>query len=51
MKKKTDKSKIFKIKNVRAFSNAYNLRIKEDDIILGIDGEYLIHLMRTSKSA
>ena len=32
--------KFLKIKNVRAFSNAYNLRIKEDDVIYGIDGQY-----------
>ena len=32
--------KFLKIKNVRVFSNAYNLRLKEDDIILGFNGEY-----------
>ena len=32
--------KFLKIKNVRVFSNAYNLRIKEDDIIIGLNGEY-----------
>ena len=32
--------KFLKIKNVKVFSNAYNLRIKEDDIILGLNGEY-----------
>ena len=32
--------KFLKIKNVRVFSNAYNLRVKEDDIILGFNGEY-----------
>ena len=32
--------KFLKIKNVRVFSNAYNLRIKEDDIIVGLNGEY-----------
>ncbi len=29
-----------KIKNVKIFSNAYNLRIKENDIILGLNGKY-----------
>ena len=32
--------KFLKITNVRAFSNAYNLRIKADDIIIGLNGEY-----------
>ena len=32
--------KFLKIKNVRIFSNAYNLRVKEGDIILGLNGEY-----------
>ena len=32
--------KFLKIKNVRVFSNAYNLRIKENDIIIGLNGEY-----------
>ena len=32
--------KFLKIKNVRVFSNAYNLRVKEDDIIVGFNGEY-----------
>ena len=32
--------KFLKITNVRVFSNAYNLRIKENDIILGLNGEY-----------
>ena len=32
--------KFLKINNVRVFSNAYNLRIKEDDIIVGLNGEY-----------
>ena len=32
--------KFLKIANVRAFSNAYNLRIKVDDIIVGLNGEY-----------
>ena len=32
--------KFLKINNVKIFSNAYNLRLKEDDIILGVDGEY-----------
>ena len=32
--------KFLKIKNVRAFSNAYNLRIKVNDIIIGLNGEY-----------
>ena len=32
--------KFLKIKNVKVFSNAYNLRIKEDDIIIGLNGEY-----------
>ena len=29
-----------KIKNVKVFSNAHNLRVKENDIILGLNGEY-----------
>ena len=32
--------KFLKIASVRAFSNAYNLRIKVDDIIVGLNGEY-----------
>ena len=32
--------KFLKISNVRSFSNAYNLRIKEGDIIIGFNGEY-----------
>ena len=32
--------KFLKIKNVRMFSNAYNLRVKEGDIIIGLNGEY-----------
>ena len=32
--------KFLKIKNVRVFSNAYNLRVKENDIIVGFNGEY-----------
>ena len=32
--------KFLKIKNVRVFSNGFNLRIKENDIILGLNGEY-----------
>ncbi len=32
--------KFLKIANVRAFSNAYNLRIKVGDIIIGLNGEY-----------
>ena len=32
--------KFLKIKNVRVFSNAYNLRVKENDIIVGLNGEY-----------
>ena len=32
--------KFLKIKNVKVFSNAYNLRLKENDIILGLDGEF-----------
>ena len=32
--------KFLKITNVRVFSNAYNLRVKEDDIIVGLNGEY-----------
>ena len=32
--------KFLKIKNVNVFSNAYNLRLKENDIILGLDGEF-----------
>ena len=39
-----DKDKLsrnfLKITNVRVFSNAYNLRIKENDIILGLNGDY-----------
>ena len=29
-----------KITNVRVFSNAYNLRVRENDIIIGLNGEY-----------
>ena len=32
--------KFLKIENVRVFSNAYNLRLKENDIILALNGEY-----------
>ena len=32
--------KFLKISNVRYFSNAYNLRLKEDDIIIGFNGEF-----------
>ena len=32
--------KFLKIKNVRVFSNAYNIRLKESDIIVGLNGEY-----------
>ncbi len=32
--------KFLKIKDVKIFSNAYNLRLKEDDIIIGLNGEY-----------
>ena len=32
--------KFLKITNVKVFSNAYNLRIKENDIIIGFNGEY-----------
>ena len=32
--------KFLKIKNVRVFSNAYNIRLKEGDIIVGLNGEY-----------
>ena len=32
--------KFLKITNVKIFSNAYNLRLKEDDIIIGFNGEY-----------
>ena len=32
--------KFLKVKNVKVFSNAYNLRIKEGDIIIGFNGEY-----------
>ena len=32
--------KFLKITNVRMFSNAYNLRVKEGDIIIGLNGEY-----------
>ena len=31
--------KFLKIKNVKIFSNAYNLRLNEDDIIIGFNGE------------
>ena len=34
------RKKFLKIKNVRVFSNAYNLRVKENDIIVGLNGEY-----------
>ena len=33
--------KFLKITNVKIFGNAYNLRLKEDDIIIGFNGEYL----------
>ena len=33
--------KFLKITNVKIFSTAYNLRLKEDDIIIGFNGEYL----------
>ena len=32
--------KFLKITNVKVFSNAYNLRLKENDIIIGFNGEY-----------
>ena len=32
--------KFLKITNVKIFSNAYNIRLKEDDIIIGFNGEY-----------
>ena len=32
--------KFLKIKDVKIFSNAYNLRLKEEDIIIGFNGEY-----------
>ena len=32
--------KFLKVKNVKVFSNAYNLRIKEGDVIIGFNGEY-----------
>ena len=32
--------KFLKITNVKIFANAYNLRLKEDDIIIGFNGEY-----------
>ncbi len=32
--------KFLKITNVKVFSNAYNLRIKENDIIIGLNREY-----------
>ena len=32
--------KFLKITNVKIFSKAYNLRLKEDDIIIGFNGEY-----------
>ena len=32
--------KFLKITNVRMFSYAYNLRVKEGDIIIGLNGEY-----------
>ena len=32
--------KFLKIVNVRVFSNAYNLRLKRNDIIIGLNGEY-----------
>ena len=31
--------KFLKVKNVKVFSNAYNLRIKEGDVIIGFNGE------------
>ena len=32
--------KFLKIINVRVFTNAYNLRVKENDIIIGLNGDY-----------
>ena len=32
--------KFLKIKNVKVFSNAYNLRLREGDVIVGFNGEY-----------
>ena len=32
--------KFLKITNVKIFSSAYNLRLKEDDFIIGFNGEY-----------
>ena len=32
--------KFLKITNVKIFATAYNLRLKEDDIIIGLNGEY-----------
>ena len=32
--------KFLKIKDIKIFSNAYNLRLREDDIIIGFNGEY-----------
>ncbi len=43
--------KFLKIKNVRVFSNAYNLRIKEGDVILGFDGEFFNSSLEDLKKA
>ena len=43
--------KFLKVKNVKVFSNAYNLRIKEGDIIIGFNGEYFNLLYEDLKKA
>ena len=43
--------KFLKIKNVRVFSNGFNLRVKENDIILGLNGEYFYSSYEDLKKA
>ena len=38
--------KFLKITNVRPFSNAYNIRIKDGDIIIGLNGDFYSALLR-----
>ena len=43
--------KFLKITNVRVFSNAYNIRIKEGDIIIGLNGEFFYSSYEKLKKA
>ena len=43
--------KFLKITNVRVFSNAYNIRIKEGDIIIGLNGEFFYSSYEELKKA